>query len=156
MMYKRDVQSWQKIHHKDREYKVNQISKMLSRLGICQLSSMRTSVRPAWRMMGTTAVRSKNMATNMRGSVASPKGKRTGKVLAEGSKAEESLQQRRVHDNWKGYKSLVDKGSKVEAEQARPDDSSWSGSGAAQLQQSFLYIVLWSNWIHECYEQWVL
>lgn len=85
---------------------------------------MRTSVRPAWRMMGTTAVRSKNMATNMRGSVASPKGKRTGKVLAEGSKAEESLQQRRVHDNWKGYKSLVDKGSKVEAEQARPDDSS--------------------------------
>ena len=61
---------------------------MLSRLGICQLSSMRTSVRPAWRMMGTTAVRSKNMATNMRGSVASPKGKRTGKVLAEGSKAE--------------------------------------------------------------------
>lgn len=97
---------------------------MLSRLGICQLSSIKTSVSPAWRMMGTSAIRSKTMATNMRGSVASSKGKRTGKVLAEGSKAEESLQQKRVHDNWRGYKSLVDKGSKVEAEQARPDDSS--------------------------------
>lgn len=97
---------------------------MLSRLGICQLSSIKTSVRPAWRMMSTTTVRSKAMATNMRGSVANPKGKRTGKVLAEGSKAEESFQQKRVHDNWRGYKSLVDKGSRVEAEQARPDDSS--------------------------------
>mmetsp|Transcript_6729 Transcript_6729/g.6636 ORF Transcript_6729/g.6636 Transcript_6729/m.6636 type:complete len:98 (+) Transcript_6729:98-391(+) len=97
---------------------------MLSRLGICQLSSMRTSARPVWRMMSTTTTRSKGMATNMRGSAASPKSKRTGKVLAQGSKAEESLQQKRVHDNWRGYKSLVDKGSKVEAEQARPDDSS--------------------------------
>ncbi|CUM55488.1 uncharacterized protein AC631_03123 [Debaryomyces fabryi] len=97
---------------------------MLSRLGICQLSSMRTSVRPVWRMMSTTTTNYKSMATNMRGSNASVKGKRTGKVLAQGSKAEESLQQKRVHDNWRGYKSLVDKGSKVEAEQARPDDSS--------------------------------
>ncbi|CUM49501.1 unnamed protein product [Debaryomyces tyrocola] len=97
---------------------------MLSRLGICQLSSMKASVRPAWRMMGTTAVRSKSMPSNIRGSAGTPKGKRTGKVLAGGSKAEESLQQKRVHENWRGYKSLVDKGSKVEAEQARPDDSS--------------------------------
>lgn len=96
---------------------------MISRLGICQLSSIRTSIVPASRMMSVSVVRAKGMGTNMRGSMAS-KPKKSGRVLAEGSKAEESFQQKRVHDNWRGYKSLQDKGSKAEAEQARPDDSS--------------------------------
>lgn len=86
---------------------------------------MRTSARPVGRMMSISAMRLSGVATNVHESTASPKGKRPGEVLAESNnKVEESLSQKRVNENWRGYKSLVDKGSKVEAEQTRTDDSS--------------------------------
>lgn len=97
---------------------------MISRLVKCQLSSIRTSIVPASRVMSITGMRYNGMSSNMQGNLRSSQLKKTGQVLADGSKAEESLQQKRVHDNWRGYKSLQDKGSKTEAEQARPDDSS--------------------------------
>ena len=56
--------------------------------------------------------------------VANEVDKKTGEVLAEGIREGEMIGERqRVHQNYKGYKNLVDKGKKVETEQNRPDDA---------------------------------